>query len=113
MDTYIPDNWVIVRVKGDKAHYRVLAGWSGGYLSGNSWRINSGIVRHEREGDYYYFYGESGSCYKCYIHSQMLRMNVSGAWETIKGYYLDQVDLILDPVWEGDEEWVWDLTKET
>ncbi len=107
MNTYTPDNWVIVRVKWDKAHYRVLAGWTGGYLYGNSWRINSGIVRHEKKGDYYYFYGETGSCYKCYIPAQALRMNISGAWETIKEYYDDHLDLILDPVWEGDKDWKW------
>ena len=31
MSYYKPDNWVIIQIKGDKPHYKVLAGWSGGY----------------------------------------------------------------------------------
>jgi hypothetical protein len=29
---YIPDNWVILKIKGSDPHYKVLAGWSGSYL---------------------------------------------------------------------------------
>ena len=32
---YTPDNWVIIKVMGDDPHYRVLVGWSGGYLDGD------------------------------------------------------------------------------
>ena len=32
MNEYNPDNWVIIKIKGDDPHYRVLAGWSGGYF---------------------------------------------------------------------------------
>lgn len=27
MSNYWPDNWVIIKLKGDDPHYRVLAGW--------------------------------------------------------------------------------------
>ena len=30
---YTPDNWVVIKIKGDDPHYRVLAGWSGGYTT--------------------------------------------------------------------------------
>jgi len=47
---YNPDNWVVIKMNGDDPHYRVLAGWSGGYLDGDSWRMNSGITRVEDAG---------------------------------------------------------------
>lgn len=53
--TYTPDNWVVIKFGGSDPHYRVLAGWSGGYTTGDSWRMNSGIVQHEFDGDYWYF----------------------------------------------------------
>ena len=30
MTEYNPYNWVIIKMKGDDPHYRVLGGWSGG-----------------------------------------------------------------------------------
>lgn len=48
MNEYTPDNWVVVFLNGDDPHYRVLVGWSGGYLTGDSWRMNSGITRVEK-----------------------------------------------------------------
>ena len=65
---YEPDGWVIVKVLGEDPHYRVFGSWSGGYLGADSWRMNSGIAKTEREGDtYLLFYGESGSVYKCLV----------------------------------------------
>ena len=42
---YTPDNWVVIKMDGDEPHYRVLAGWSGGYTTGDHWRVNSGITK--------------------------------------------------------------------
>lgn len=50
---YTPDNWVVIKCKGDDPHYRILAGWSGGYTTGTSWRMNSGITRVEETDDAY------------------------------------------------------------
>ena len=67
---YCPDNWLIIRLKkDDKTFYKVLGGWRGGYLDGDSWRLNSGIVNIEEDGDYYLFKGFSGSVYKCHRNS--------------------------------------------
>lgn len=69
---YKPDSWCIIRVAYPDAepHYRVGAGWAGGYTSGRSWQINSGITKYEtieRNGyTVYRFHGESGSIYECY-----------------------------------------------
>ena len=63
--TYTPDKWVVVKIAGDDPHYRVFGSWLGGYLKGESWRVNSGIVRVEEADDHFIFYGTTGSIYLC------------------------------------------------
>lgn len=63
--TYSPDWWLIVKINGQTPHYRVFGAWSGGYLDGDSWRLNSGIVRVEEDEKHFYFIGHSGSSYRC------------------------------------------------
>lgn len=59
-----PQKWVILKlITGD---YKIFATWAGGYLDGDGYRTNSGIVKVEQDDDYYYFIGYSGSCYKCH-----------------------------------------------
>lgn len=57
-----PDKWLIVQFNDT---FKVFGTWAGGYGSGESWKLNSGIVKVEEDSDYYYFYGYSGSCYQC------------------------------------------------
>ena len=86
MSEYNPDNWVVLKVKEGKGtfpFYKVLAGWSGGYLSSDSWRINSGVTEVKEDGDYYEFYGESGSCYRCHKECYGLRMNNAGVYKDL------------------------------
>jgi hypothetical protein len=63
----IPDRWIVLRIhiSDGETVDKVFASWYGGYLDGASWRLNSGIERTEEDQDFYYFYGYSGSCYKC------------------------------------------------
>lgn len=96
MTEYNPDNWVIIKFKGDDPHYRVLAGWSGGYTTGDSWRMNSGITKAEFDGDYWYFDGSSGSRYKCYLDSYYLRMNNAHIWSQLQKLHGDLVELMPD-----------------
>lgn len=98
---YFPDNWVIIKIKGDDPHYRVLAGWSGGYVTGNSWRLNSGITRVEEDKHHFYFYGSSSSCYKCDKGSYCLRMNNAGAWARLQELHGDKVELMPE-----DTDWL-------
>jgi len=84
---YFPDNWVILKIKPGKGaypFYKVLAGWSGGYLSGDSWRMNSGITRITGDEDYLKFWGESGSCYVCHKDTYRLTMSISGVYNSLK-----------------------------
>lgn len=93
---HTPDNWVLIKISpnGETPFYKVLAGWSGGYLSGDSWRMNSGITTVEEEGDYYLFSGESGSIYKCHKEYETLRMNNAHIYQQLKSKYGDIVDMI-------------------
>lgn len=63
-----PDYWQIIKITnmdGIVIH-KVLAGWASSYLSGPSWRLNSGIIRIEKKGKVYRIHGNSGSIYDCY-----------------------------------------------
>ena len=72
--TETPNSWVIVKIQNDKeTFYKVFASWYGGYLSGDAWKINSGITKVEEDEDYYYFNGYSGSVYKCYKEAYGIR----------------------------------------
>lgn len=65
---YLPDRWAIIKlapVDGSPIHYRVFGTWGGSYLSGQSWKCNSGIESIEEDEKYYYFLGSSGSVYCC------------------------------------------------
>ena len=37
---YKPENWVIVKINDV---YKVFGGWRGGFATGDSWKLNSGI----------------------------------------------------------------------
>jgi len=63
---YAPDKWMLIEIRGKDPHYRVFGSWSGGYLDGDAWRMNSGITYVEKYDDYYYFHGNTGSVYKCH-----------------------------------------------
>jgi hypothetical protein len=59
---YTPNVWCLVKHHGET---KVLGSWRGGYLDGDSWRLNSGIVSVEDDGDAWVFHGNSGSAYRC------------------------------------------------
>jgi hypothetical protein len=90
---YTPNNWVIIKVK-ETGLFKVLGGWSGGYLDGDYWRLNSGIIKVELDGNYWLFYGNSGSIYKCHKDSYRLSHNTSGIYRQLDEEGL--VDLLDD-----------------
>jgi hypothetical protein len=96
MTEYTPDSWVILHlnIEGGEEHYRVLAGWSGGYLDGDSWRMNSGITAVEQDGDYYVFKGSSGSQYRCHKDAYGLRMSNGPTYQQLKDRYGDEIMLV-------------------
>lgn len=57
---YEPDNWVVIRILFDDGPiYKVYGEFH------YSWRVNSGIKDVKEDEDFIYFYGYSGSLYKC------------------------------------------------
>lgn len=101
---YYPDNWVVLKIdtKDAPVLYKVLAGWSGGYTGGNSWRMNSGITRVEDAGYWWKFYGHSGSCYVCNKETNFLKMNNAGIYNRLKKQFGDMVELLPeDTDWEN------------
>jgi len=101
MSDYTCDNWVVIKMKGDDPHYRLLVGTSGGYLDGDSWRMNSGITEVNETEDNYYFKGSSGSEYRCYKESYRLKMNNAHVWNRLQELHGDKVELMPE-----DTDWM-------
>jgi len=101
MGHYWPDNWVVIKLKGDDPHYRVLAGWSGGFATGDSWRMNSGITKVTEDDSAYHFSGSSGSTYSCGKQSYALRMNNAYVWNRLQELHGDKVELMPE-----DTDWM-------
>ncbi len=82
---YHPDSWIIVEIKHEGESIRkVLGGWSGGYLDGDSWRLSSGITNVEDCQDHYKIDNESGSTYYCNKESQRISMIIQGTLNNLK-----------------------------
>ena len=71
---YTPNSWVIVKIESEKQGtiYKVLAGWSGSYTYGSSWKLSSGIVTFVDTGSYYKSLQDSGSVYMLYKSSERM-----------------------------------------
>ena len=87
MSEYTPDRLVVLKIKEGKGtfpFYKVLGGWSGGYIYGDSWRMNSGITLVFERENTVDFYGESGSMYHCHKVGYGLSMATAGIYNQLK-----------------------------
>lgn len=67
MREYNPDKWVMLKFNHNgEVIYKVLASWYGGFATGDSWKLNSGVTKIEEDGQLYRFHGSSGSVYQCH-----------------------------------------------
>ncbi|MEQ5872748.1 hypothetical protein J4E08_23095 [Sagittula sp. NFXS13] len=102
---YSPDDWVILDVSfatRDRAftQLRVLGGWRGGYLSGDAWRINSGIQTIHADELEYRFLGRSGSVYLCRRGGyRMSRIMASGLTELRRQPSVVDAEILEDRNW--------------
>lgn len=96
MNSYVPDNWVVLSFNTPSPHYRILAGWSGGYTTGDSWRMNSGITRVEEDDTYCLFHGSTGSVYRCHKEAYGLRRNNAYIWAQLQEKYGDKVSMLYE-----------------
>ena len=60
---HYPDKWCVIDVGGK--FYKLFASIYGGYTSGDSWKLNSGITKVIDHGDTLQFFGTSGTSYTC------------------------------------------------
>ena len=103
---YTCDNWVVIFLNGGDPHYRLLTGISGGYTTGDSWRMNSGITKVEEDEHYYYFHGSSGSCYSCHKDAYGLRMNNAYIWNQLKDLHGDKVEILDENTNWMEQDWI-------
>jgi hypothetical protein len=92
-----PNSWVIVEIthKGQK-YKKIVSGWSGGYLDGDSWRLSSNIKNVNKTHSEFYAVVEtfSGSVYNLYYQANELRMSNSGIYNQLKEQFGDNVEII-------------------
>ena len=92
-----PDSWVILEVNHEGEQFqKILSGWSGGYLDGNSWRLSSPIreINIDVEKDYFSVDTTSGSQYTLYKSNQGLRISNAGIWNQLKLQFGDAVEIV-------------------
>jgi hypothetical protein len=95
MTEYTPTCWVILKIKHNaETTFKVLAGWSGGYLDGDTWRCNSGITKVEFNDPCYTFHGYSGSTYVCHKRSETMMMSIAGVYDKMKAQFGEKVELV-------------------
>ena len=103
---YTCDNWIVIFLNGGDPHYRLLTGTSGGYTTGDSWRMNSGITKVEEDDHYYYFHGSSGSCYSCHKDAYGLRMNNAYIWNQLQELHGDKVKMLDENTNWMEQDWI-------
>ena len=92
-----PDSWVIIEVNHEGEQFqKILSGWSGGYLHGDSWRLSSPIreINIDINKDYITVDTDSGSRYTLYKSYQGLRMSNAGIYSQLKERFGDAVEIV-------------------
>lgn len=106
MSDYTPDRWVVLELKYPNREpvRKLFAGWYGGYLGSDLWKLNSGItnIRVDDSG-HYEFDGYSGSTYFCHANGHGMNsymMSVIANWhEKMPGLEITEIDLeFIEPV---------------
>jgi hypothetical protein len=100
---YTPEKWVIIKIqKPDKTTYKVLGMWRGGYLDGDSWRLNSGIKSVEKTKKHFEVHGHSGSVYICGRNGYALTGYGATVARGLEGQSTEEVKI---SVLSEDEAW--------
>jgi len=87
MSGYTPERWVVLEfVTPEESIRKVFAGWYGGYLDGDSWKLNSGNKAERELEDRWEFDGYSGSTYVCYKSAY----GMNGYMSSILASWLEQ-----------------------
>lgn len=92
-----PDAWVIIEVKTPAGQFqKILSGWSGSYLYGDSWRMSSPMKELNIKVDEDHFIVEtgSGSTYKLFKSRQGLRMSNASIYNQLKEKFGDMLEIV-------------------
>jgi len=92
-----PDAWVIIEVNHEGEQFqKIIAGWSGSYLYGDSWRMSSRIkeIKIDVEQDYITVETDSGSVYNLPKQYQGLKMSNAGVYNELKEKFGDAVEIV-------------------
>lgn len=77
---YTPDTYQFIHLSSDQdtdVIVKLFAVWVGGYLAGDSWKLNSGVTKIVKEDDVFHVHGYSGSVYT--ISSEQAPMTSYGS----------------------------------
>ena len=90
-----PDCWILLElIHEGRTYQKVLAGWSGSYAYGDSWRLSSNIRSMLIEDKEYQITTESGSTYILDKRKQGMRMSISGIYDYLKEKHGDKVMMV-------------------
>lgn len=105
MTIYNPHCWVILKLQNStETTYKVLAGWYGGYMNGDSWKINSGITKMKKENDYYSFEGYSGSTYNCHKNAEKMSGMTASIYSSLKDQETDELKINIITIEDFERE---------
>lgn len=85
---YTPDTYQFIKLSSDKdtdVIVKLFAVWVGGYLTGDSWKLNSGVTKIAKDDDVFHVHGYSGSVY-----------TISAVQAPMTSYGIGILDKILD-----------------
>jgi hypothetical protein len=95
-----PDTWQVVKITANDTgdvHHRLMCGWYGGFLVGDSWKMSSGIEKIIEKTAYWEIPQTSGSIYICHKGSEKLGNYAAGMLnhliKTAKDVTIEQVKL--------------------
>lgn len=82
---YTPDKWVVLEFNNNGEIIRkVFAGWYGGWMQEDSWRMNSGITEVVETDKMYIFKGYSGSEYHCHKSAHGMSGYMASLYESFE-----------------------------
>ena len=93
MGKYVPDHWVVLEFDHDgDVIKKVFAGWGGGYLYGQSWKLSSGVTNQREFEDRFEFENESGSLYVCRKSSYGVSGYMTGIFSSFENQVKEAVE---------------------
>jgi hypothetical protein len=101
---YSPDRWIILKITTPvQTIYKVLAGWWGGYLGSDRWRLNSGIKSSTFKDGMFYFHGLTESVYICHQESYGMTGLMMSVYNSMRETIEEQgEDMSLELIDEND-----------